>query len=201
MFIRFLGNMDHTSNKKTIILECTLELVREHGIHGFPISEVAKKGAIAVGTIYHYFEGKDQLIQELYLYVVELIYQTAIKEDDPLKPLQERYFVFWTNLLNLYQAKPSILTFFELYNISSYRFENSGEKKSKFYEWLFAFFDEGLKSGELRSIDKEILAVLVLGNMHTSARVKMNHSHRARGSNLDLGEIAKVIWEGIRQKT
>ena len=193
--------MDHTSNKKTIILECTLELVREHGINGFPISDVAKRGGIAVGTIYHYFEGKDQLIQELYQYVVDLIYQTALKEDDPAKSFQERYFIFWTNLLNLYQGKPSILTFFELYNNSSYRLEDSGEKKSKFYEWLFAFFDEGLKSGELRSIDKEILAVLVLGNMHTSARVKMNHSHRARENNLDLGEIAKVIWEGIRQKT
>ncbi len=193
--------MEHTLNKRTIILESTLELVREHGIHGFPISEVAKRGGIAVGTIYHYFEGKDQLIQELYQYVVDLIYQTALKEDDPAKSFQERYFIFWTNLLNLYQGKPSILTFFELYNNSSYRLEDSSEQKSKFYEWLFAFFDEGLKSGELRSIDKEILAVLVLGNMHTSARVKMNRSLRTRGNNIDLGEIAKIIWEGIRSKT
>lgn len=192
--------MDHTVNKRTIILESTLELVREHGIHGFPISEVAKRGGIAVGTIYHYFEGKDQLIQELYQYVVELIYQTALKEDDPAKSFQERYFIFWTNLVNLYHAKPSILTFFELYNNSSYRLEESKEKKSKFYDWLFMFFDEGLKSGEIRPIDKEILAVLVLGNMHTSARVKMNRSLRTRGKNLDLGEIAKIIWEGIKSK-
>lgn len=191
--------MDHTLNKKTIILESTLELVREHGIYGFPISEVAKRGGIAVGTIYHYFEGKDQLIQELYQYVVELIYHTAIKEDDPEKSFQERYFIFWNNLVNLYNSKPSILSFFELYNNSSYRAQDSDEKKGKFYDWLFMFFDEGLKSGEIRPIDKEILAVLVLGNMHTSARVKMNRSLRY-GKSLDLGEIAKVIWEGIRQK-
>jgi AcrR family transcriptional regulator len=192
--------MDLTLNKKAIILESTLELVREHGIHGFPISEVAKRGGIAVGTIYHYFEGKDQLIQELYYYVVELIYQTALKEDDPEKSFQERYFIFWTNLVDLYQAKPSILSFFELYNNSSYRSEDADERKGKFYNWLFMFFDEGLKSGEIRPLDKELLAVLVLGNMHTSARVKMNRSFRSKG-NLDLGEIAKVIWEGIRNKT
>ena len=191
--------MDHTLNKKTIILESTLELVREYGINGFPISEVAKRGGIAVGTIYHYFEGKDQLIQELYQYVVELIYHTAIKEDDPEKSFQDRYFIFWNNLVNLYNSKPSILSFFELYNNSSYRVHGSDEKKGRFYDWLFTFFDEGLKSGEIRPIDKEILAVLVLGNMHTSARVKMNRSPRY-GKSLDLGEIAKVIWEGIRQK-
>jgi AcrR family transcriptional regulator len=193
--------MDSTSNKKTVILESTLELVRERGLHGFPISEVAKKGGIAVGTIYHYFQGKDQLIQELYQYVVELIHQTALKEDDPDKSFQERYFIFWHNMVNLYNAKPSILSFFELYNNSSYRSEGSGEKKGKFYDWLFTFFEQGLKSGEIRLIDKEILAVLVLGNMHTSARVKMSPSFRLRENDLDLGEIAKVIWEGIRQKT
>src|SRR5690606_26867464 len=183
--------MDSTPNKRTIILETTLELVRERGIHGFPISDVAKEGGIAVGTINHYFEGKEQLIQELYQYVVELIYLTAIEEDDPGKSFQERYFIFWNNLVNLYNAKPSILSFFELYNNSSYRSEESGEKKGKFYDWLFMFFEQGLKSGEIRSIDKEILAVLVLGNMHTSARVKMNRSFRPRENSLDLGEIAK----------
>jgi AcrR family transcriptional regulator len=196
----FLATMDSTPNKRTIILETTLELVRERGIHGFPISDVAKEGGIAVGTIYHYFEGKEQLIQELYQYVVELIYHTAIEEDDPGKSFQERYFIFWNNLVNLYNSKPSILSFFELYNNSSYRSEESGEKKGQFYDWLFMFFEQGLKSGEIRSIDKEILAVLVLGNMHTSARVKMNRSFRPRENSLDLGEIAKVIWEGIRSR-
>src|SRR5690554_4285990 len=147
--------MDNTLNKKTIILECTLDLVREHGIHGFPVSEVAKQGGIAVGTIYHYFEGKDQLIQELYQYVVELIYQVALKEDDPNKSFQERYFTFWTNLVDLYHAKPSILSFFELYNNSSYRSDDTHGIKGKFYDWLFMFFDEGLKSGEIRPIEKE----------------------------------------------
>ena len=193
--------MDNTSNKKSIILESTLELVREHGIHGFPISEVAKKGGIAVGTIYHYFEGKDQLIEELYQYVVDLIYQAALKEDDSSKSFEERYFTFWTNLVNLYQSKPSILSFFELYNNSSYRVEDSSLKKGKFYDWLFTFFDEGLKSGEIRSINKEILAVLVLGSMHTSARVKMSHSIRITDRSLDLSEIATIIWEGIKRTT
>lgn len=194
--------MDSTTlGKKTIILESTLDLVKEYGIHGFPISEVAKKGGIAVGTIYHYFEGKDQLIQELYKYVVDLIHHIALKEDDADRSFEERYFTFWTNLVNLYHAKPSILSFFEQYSNSTYYSELSEMSKGKFYNWLFMFFEEGLKSGELRPINKEILAVLVLGNMHTSAKVKMNRSLRSKDTNVDLGEIAKIIWEGIRSKT
>ena len=190
--------MEINSEKKKIILESTLELVREYGLHGFPMSEVAKRGGVAVGTIYHYFEGKDQLIQELYLYVVELIYQEALKKDDASKSFQERYFTFWNNLVNLYHSKPAILSFFELYNNSSYYSDRSFVQKGRFYKWLFMFFEEGLKSGELKSIDKEVLAVLVLGNMHTTAKVKMNRSLSSRENPIDLDEIAKIIWEGIK---
>src|SRR5690606_22130158 len=165
--------MDSTPNKRTIILETTLELVRERGIHGFPISDVAKEGGIAVGTIYHYFEGKEQLIQELYQYVVELIYLTAIEEDDPGKSFQERYFIFWNNLVNLYNAKPYILSFVVLYKIFTLGKEEYGEEREKFYDWVCRFFEQVLKSGDFRASEKDILAVLVLGLMLSSDCLKM----------------------------
>jgi len=193
--------MEINSEKKKIILESTLELVREFGFHGFPISEVANRGGVAVGTIYYYFEGKDQLIQELYLYVVDLIFQEALKKDDASMSFKERYFIFWNNLVDLYHSKPAILSFFELYNNSSYYSDEAFVREGKFYKWLFMFFEEGLKSGELKPIDKEVLAVLVLGNMHTTAKVKMNRSLRSGNKPIDLDKISKIIWEGISNKT
>lgn len=199
MFIRFFKNgMDNSLDKKTLIFETTLDLVREHGIHGFPMSEVAKKGKIAVGTIYHYFEGKDQLIRELYLYVVDLILQVALKEDDDNKSFKERYFIFWNNMVHLYHMKPSILSFFEFYRNSSYYVEEKSVMKGEFYTWLFSFFEQGLASGEIRRIDKRVLAVLVLSSMHTSASVKIHHFFEPDDSQTDFGEIAEIIWEGIR---
>ena len=43
-----------------------------------------------------------------------------------------------------------------------------------------------------------VVAVLVLGNMHTTAKVKMNRSLSSREKPIDLDEIAKIIWEGIK---
>src|SRR5690554_5965577 len=146
--------MDNTSNKKAIILESTLELVKVHGFHGFPISEVAKKGGIAVGTIYHYFEGKDDLIRELYYYVIDLIYHTVSTSDNRDKSFRERYDKLWVSLFNLYCAKPSILRFFELYNNSSYYNPNTPIEENKLYKWLFGLFEEGLESGALRPMSK-----------------------------------------------
>lgn len=187
-----------STEKKQIILETTLELVKEHGFHGFPMSEVAKRGGIAVGTIYHHFQGKEELIRELFYYVVELIYQTASTGDDGKKTFKERYFYLWNNLVNLYCEKPSILRFFELYNNSSYYSPEAHTEENIFYKWLFAFFAEGLESGSLRPINKEVLAIIVLGNILTSAKVKINHSFKFKNKNIDLGQIAGIVWDGIK---
>lgn len=187
-----------SSDKKIIILESTLELVKEHGFHGFPMSEVAKRGGIAVGTIYHHFEGKEDLIRELFDYVVDMIYQTASAGDDPRKTFKERYFILWENLLRLYSDKPSILRFFELYNNSSYYSPEAHTENNKFFKWLFEFFADGLAVGSLRPITKEMLAIIVLGNILTSAKVKINHSFKFNNKNMDLSQVAGIIWDGIK---
>jgi AcrR family transcriptional regulator len=43
-----------------------LELIAEKGFHGAPMSMIAEKSGVAVGTIYRYFENKDVLINTLY---------------------------------------------------------------------------------------------------------------------------------------
>lgn len=187
-----------STEKKKIILETTLELVKEHGFHGFPMSEIARRGGIAVGTIYHHFEGKEELIRELFYYVVDMIYRTAEEGDDPNEPFRERYFTLWKNLVGLYCDKPSILRFFEFYNNSSYYSPEAHTENNKFYKWLFDFFGVGLASGSLRPINREMLAIIVLGNILTSAKVKINHSFKFKNKNMDLGQLAGVIWDGIK---
>jgi len=188
------------SEKKNKILESTLEIVREHGFHGCPMSAVAKKGGVAVGTIYHYFEGKDELIHELYHYVVDLIYQSALEGDDVSKSFKERYLDLWKNLVQLYCIKPAILIFFELYNNSSYYSSEIYSKENKFNRWLFDFFGEGLASGYLRPLNKEVLAILVLGNITTCAKVNLYHVNKFIDKEIDPGLIANIIWEGIKSE-
>ncbi len=58
-------------DKRTAILEATLELIAEQGFHNTPISQIAEKAEIGIGTIYRYFQDKDELIHKLFEYVIE----------------------------------------------------------------------------------------------------------------------------------
>ena len=54
------------ADKKEAILKSTLELIKDNGFHGTPISEIARHAGVASGTIYHYFSSKDAIIITLY---------------------------------------------------------------------------------------------------------------------------------------
>ena len=43
--------MDDIAQKKQAIFESTLELIKDHGFHGAPVSLVAKNAGVAAGTI------------------------------------------------------------------------------------------------------------------------------------------------------
>jgi len=53
-------------NKKQKILLTMLELVVEQGVHATPMSQLARESNVAIGTIYHHFENKEQIIEEIY---------------------------------------------------------------------------------------------------------------------------------------
>src|SRR5690606_28669369 len=114
------------------------------------------------------------------------------------KSFRERYDKLWISLFNLYCEKPSILRFFELYTNSSYYNPHTPIEDNKLYKWLFDLFEEGLKSGALRPLSKELLSIIVLGNILTSAKVKINHSFSFKNKNIDLGQIAEIVWEGLK---
>ena len=51
------------------IFESTLKLVLEKGFAGLKMAEVAKESNLATGTVYIYFKDKDDLINQLYLFL------------------------------------------------------------------------------------------------------------------------------------
>ena len=63
---RFLMIETKNKDKKSLIMQATLELLSQHGFHGTPISMIAEKAGVGAGAIYRYFQNKEHLINELF---------------------------------------------------------------------------------------------------------------------------------------
>lgn len=179
-------------DKKQAIFESTLELIRDHGFHGAPMSLVAKNAGVAAGTIYHYFESKEQLICELYNYNrqrVTSVIESALAEGGSYK---DNFFRIWTSLYQFYVQEPNVLIFFEQFINSPFNVHKyANYSRSK----LFDFFSEGISSGVLKSVKPQFLLLLVMSSISSTA--KMHVFGKVPLSKSDLHRIAEILWDGI----
>jgi len=190
--------MDQISSKKVQILESALELIRENGFHGCPISQVAKHASVASGSVYTYFESKDELIYELYRYVKSEVLKEISEKDDPKKNFEDRFFDFWDNLTSLYQERVAFQSFLEQFTSSPYNTESMQLETDPWGKWTEAFFREGVESGQLRPLNPKILSMMVMGSVISLIRFKTYFKTKTASASHDLHLISKIVWDGIK---
>src|SRR5260370_39190613 len=78
-------------DKREAILQAALELIAEHGLQHTPMSLTSKRVRARAGSIYHYFESKDDLLESLYLRVKGDMGRDWLAADDPQQPLARRH--------------------------------------------------------------------------------------------------------------
>lgn len=190
--------MDQTPNKKVQILESALELIRENGFHGCPISQVAKHASVAAGSVYTYFESKDEMIFELYRYVKSEVLKEISEKDDPKKNFEDRFFDFWNNLTSLYQERVAFQSFLEQFTSSPYNTETMQLETDPWGKWTEAFFREGVESGQLRPLNPKILSMMVMGSVISLIRFKTYFKTKTASASEDLHLIPRMVWDGIK---
>lgn len=190
--------MDQIANKKVLILESALELIRENGFHGCPISQVAKQASVAAGSVYTYFESKDEMILELYRYVKLVVLEEIREKDDPEKNFEARFFDFWNNLTSLYREKPAFQSFLDQFTSSPYNTDTVQLEDDPWGRWTEAFFRAGVESGQLRPLNPKILSIMVMGSAISLIRYTTYFKAKTASASQDLHLIPKMVWDGIK---
>ena len=114
--------------KYDAILKAALELFADHGFHDAPMAKLANCANVGVGTIYRYFQDKDNLIQELYKNVDEALHKAIIEEVDPSLSIELQFKHLITNLVHYLYAHPTVFKFLEQYYHSPFGLEKKREK-------------------------------------------------------------------------
>ncbi|KAA9340234.1 TetR/AcrR family transcriptional regulator [Adhaeribacter soli] len=185
------------AEKKKAIFESTLELVRENGFHGTPMSLVAKKAGVAAGTIYHYFDSKDTLIIALHGYLRSRMFKTMLDGDDETRDFESRFFTFWKKHYHFYVQNPNALYFIEQFVNSPY-YERCPEKENDRCQNIIAqFLKTGIETGVLKQMNLKLMSILVHSSVVTTAKVSL--TKKVEIGETELQQVAQVIWDGIKQ--
>jgi TetR/AcrR family transcriptional regulator, multidrug resistance operon repressor len=184
------------TDKKKAVLKSTLELIKDNGFHGIPISKIAKRAGVASGTIYHYFSSKDEIIMALHLQIKNQMVAAMFDKANSNKEYKEQFFDGWINLCKYFINNPSALFFHEQFSSSPYA-KIASKKDDKGYVSRFnEFFQLGMDKGYLKKMEYLLIASAVFGCIRATA--KYHVTGRFGFKDADLCKIANIIWDGIK---
>lgn len=161
-------------NKREAILHATLHLLAHKGFHGFSIKQVADSAGVAAGTVYLYFNDREDLILQLHTQIMDQVAQHIFAEHDPQQPLFEQFRQLCLSLWHLFKRNPEIV-------LSKNQFDHlppdllrnrHADAKTTFYP-LISFFERGRKEGVLKDLPDDILFSLGFEHYFALARKVM----------------------------
>lgn len=111
--------MENT-DKRMAVIQAAMELIAENGFHGTPMSGIAKRAGVAAGTIYHYFESKDALIEATYALLEEQLLESIRQGYCEDSSVQERFLHIGRMLVSSFIVFPMKSRFIEQFHNSPY---------------------------------------------------------------------------------
>lgn len=95
-----------SEEKQIALLEAATEIVATQGL-GAPTSQIAKRAGVAEGTLFRYFPTKDDLLNELYLHLIQNLNEALVQSLDETAPLMDRTRALWNNFIDWGIANPT----------------------------------------------------------------------------------------------
>jgi AcrR family transcriptional regulator len=110
--------MTESKDKRQQILAATLQLIVANGLERTPMSAVGRAAGVGMGTIYHYFPSKEELINVLYRELKAQSHMAMLRGYRVDAPVRARFFCIWRNIFHLYREQQDLYRFLEQYSFS-----------------------------------------------------------------------------------
>lgn len=175
-----------------------LKMVARVGLAGLKMSDLAKEAGVATGTVYIYFEDKNQLIRELYLYLMHVSTNDLSQQITDSDPLKIKIKKIARNYLDNNINNPEYGAFLEQYFRSPYFQEDDATKAEEeiALQPIYQLVVEGQRQSLIKEADPELLVTLVCGMLNEIAKVSIYTQKPVTSAEWEL--TFSVLWDGIR---
>ncbi|MFN4145516.1 MAG: TetR/AcrR family transcriptional regulator [Runella sp.] len=179
------------------ILQAALRLVHSVGLVGLKMSDLAKEAGVATGTVYLYFEDKEQLIQQLYDLLTTQQTKSFVQPFEDGDSLKIKIKKLTRYYLEQNLQNPQSTAFFEQYYRSPFAKKHLSSSRNTFH-WppLQQLIVEGQHQSLLKEVNVDWLVMLICGMLNETASQIALRQQPLTEAEWEL--TFNVIWDGIR---
>ncbi|WP_077679285.1 TetR/AcrR family transcriptional regulator [Salinivibrio sp. MA440] len=182
-------------DKRTQIFAATEQLIATRGLDKVSMHQVATQAQVAAGTIYRYFNDKEDLLRQLSMHLMMQCathIQQGVKDEPTLKDQFER---LWRNTWTMMLQRDHLLLSRDQFDALPRDDQSQTQQEREAFSELYQVFQEGKRQKRFKPLDDEVLITLGLEPVFCLARKQV------RGViTLDSYAIADAIqacWDAI----
>jgi TetR/AcrR family transcriptional regulator, repressor of fatR-cypB operon len=187
-------------DKRTEVMAVAMELLAENGFHRVPMSMIAAKANVAVGTIYLYFAGKDELIIKLFQELENKIAAT-VREGFPTEgPIRERFLYLTGKILRFLIENPLDFRYIEQFMNSPYGISMRRDRflgKTGRDDLFMALFEEAIADHVVKDIP-----VIALFSLTIAPLIFLVRDHILGFVTLDetlIRQTTEACWDAVKR--
>ncbi len=183
--------------KRKSLINATIELVNNNGFHATPMSRIAKMAGVSAGTIYLYFENKQDLVNKVYLEVKAAFTEFAFRNYKENMPVEKGFKIIWKNIAE-FKLKEVEEAFFLSQCDNTPIIDESGRQEGlKHLQPLLDLWEKGKNEGLIKEVSPyslyafSIYPVAFLMNMQQRGLYNLTSEH--------IEEAYEMAWNSIKK--
>lgn len=185
-------------SKRELILDSALQMFVRCGFENSPTSKISKNAGVAAGTLFHYFETKETLINELYLEIKRDLV-TALKMNlESASTIRQQIETIWFNGVFWAVEKPDSYRFITMFSSSSYISDNTRREGFEKFSFILDFLKKGVEEEILKDVSIMLMNEVLFSLMFGIARV-----YQAHPEDMDIREdrsiLFSMVWDAIKR--
>lgn len=186
--------------KRELIIDAAVRLFEQQGFWNTSTASISKKAGIATGTLFRYFETKEQLIEGVFLDLKQEVADYMYEHVDNKLPVRDRLHTIWRSYISWNLANPEKFVILEQLEIAS-RISNAVHNQVvDMNQYTVKTMVVGIKEGLIGDYPIEFLANF-LGSSSTNIIKQLlsgTNTARTKSKREELIEVGfEVFWNGI----
>lgn len=155
----------HDPEKLRAILQTALRLFNTQGYDATPVPLIAKEAEVGTGTIYRYFESKEELVNSLFQHCKNQLNEALLRDFEKHRTFEDQFRHYCARTLQFALDFPAEFAFLELHNHEPYLNAPSRKVDDAIYGQVILFLEAGKRAGLLRDLPAALMLALVLGSI------------------------------------
>lgn len=178
------------------LVTATIDLVFDQGLAGITISKVAKRAKVATGTVYVYFNSKEELLTYVFTTLKKQSLKTTTEDLDFNKPFLPTMKKLWLNYFHYCLENEKENVFMEQFKYSPFIHNMKIEWLEEFEKPIAAFLEVGKQELLIKNEDNSLLYGALLGI--TREMVKVIHEGLLELNDITRDKMFKMVWDSIK---